>query len=321
MTGSSHSYRGFESTAGEPMLAQRQVPSYSEENFLSGGQANERGAGRAPAGGDPRGRCRRLLAPDGAGRGRHARRVEGNPARTRRSEDRRVSRPHRQDHRRRHAGRVRQRRRCGALRGRGAARRWPSAMPTCRPNKRIEFRIGINLGDIIVEDDDIFGDGVNIAARLEALGRAGRHLRRRRGARPGARQARLRLRGSRRAAAQEHRPAGARLSRPLGGRSSAAPAPQPQPLAAARQAVDRGAAVPEHERRPGAGVFRRRHRRGHHHRAVAHSVAVRDRPQFELHLQGPGRRHEAGRRASSACATCSKAACARPATGCASPAS
>jgi adenylate cyclase len=34
---------------------------------------------------------------------------------------------------------------------------------------RIRFRIGINLGDIIVEDDDIFGDGVNVAARLEAL--------------------------------------------------------------------------------------------------------------------------------------------------------
>ncbi|MES0827028.1 adenylate/guanylate cyclase domain-containing protein [Ruegeria sp. SCP11] len=34
---------------------------------------------------------------------------------------------------------------------------------------RIEFRMGINLGDIVVEDDDIYGDGVNIAARLEAL--------------------------------------------------------------------------------------------------------------------------------------------------------
>ena len=34
--------------------------------------------------------------------------------------------------------------------------------------ERIEFRIGINLGDIIVEEGDIFGDGVNIAARLEA---------------------------------------------------------------------------------------------------------------------------------------------------------
>jgi adenylate cyclase len=40
-------------------------------------------------------------------------------------------------------------------------------------DRRIEFRIGINLGDIIVEDDDIFGDGVNIAARLEALAEPG----------------------------------------------------------------------------------------------------------------------------------------------------
>jgi TolB-like protein/class 3 adenylate cyclase len=36
-------------------------------------------------------------------------------------------------------------------------------------DERIEFRVGINLGDVIVDDDDIFGDGVNIAARLEAL--------------------------------------------------------------------------------------------------------------------------------------------------------
>jgi adenylate cyclase len=39
--------------------------------------------------------------------------------------------------------------------------------------QRIEFRIGINLGDIILEDDDIFGDGVNVAARLEALAEPG----------------------------------------------------------------------------------------------------------------------------------------------------
>jgi adenylate cyclase len=36
-------------------------------------------------------------------------------------------------------------------------------------DKRISFRIGVNLGDVIVEPEDIFGDGVNIAARLEAL--------------------------------------------------------------------------------------------------------------------------------------------------------
>src|SRR5579872_4408533 len=37
------------------------------------------------------------------------------------------------------------------------------------PERRLEFRIGINMGDIVAEDHDIFGDGVNVAARLEAL--------------------------------------------------------------------------------------------------------------------------------------------------------
>src|SRR5262245_52364883 len=36
-------------------------------------------------------------------------------------------------------------------------------------DKRIEFRIGINVGDIIIDGDDIYGDGVNVAARLESL--------------------------------------------------------------------------------------------------------------------------------------------------------
>jgi len=41
------------------------------------------------------------------------------------------------------------------------------------PDNRIELRIGINMGDIVVEDGDIFGDGVNVAARLEALAEPG----------------------------------------------------------------------------------------------------------------------------------------------------
>jgi TolB-like protein len=41
------------------------------------------------------------------------------------------------------------------------------------PNHRIEFRIGINVGDIVVEGADIFGDGVNVAARLEGLAEPG----------------------------------------------------------------------------------------------------------------------------------------------------
>jgi len=41
------------------------------------------------------------------------------------------------------------------------------------PERRLELRIGVNLGDVIVDGDDIFGDGVNIAARLEALAEPG----------------------------------------------------------------------------------------------------------------------------------------------------
>src|ERR1700731_4413447 len=40
-------------------------------------------------------------------------------------------------------------------------------------DKRITFRVGINLGDVIAEEDDIYGDGVNVAARLEALAEPG----------------------------------------------------------------------------------------------------------------------------------------------------
>ncbi len=41
------------------------------------------------------------------------------------------------------------------------------------PDHRIDFRIGINMGDVVVEDGDIFGDGVNVAARLEGLAEPG----------------------------------------------------------------------------------------------------------------------------------------------------
>ena len=41
---------------------------------------------------------------------------------------------------------------------------------------RMVFRIGVNLGDIIVQDEDILGDGVNVAARLEGLAKPGGNL-------------------------------------------------------------------------------------------------------------------------------------------------
>src|SRR5436190_19125630 len=51
-----------------------------------------------------------------------------------------------------------------------------SAMRTrnaSEPAARIEFRMGVNLGDVIVEEGDIFGDGVNVASRLESIAPVG----------------------------------------------------------------------------------------------------------------------------------------------------
>ena len=49
---------------------------------------------------------------------------------------------------------------------------WPAQNAGVR-RPRIEFRIGIHLGDIMIDESDIFGDGVNIAARLEGIARPG----------------------------------------------------------------------------------------------------------------------------------------------------
>jgi adenylate cyclase len=52
-------------------------------------------------------------------------------------------------------------------------RRMIDREPDVPEERRIRFRIGVNLGDVIVEEHDIFGDGVNVAARLEALAEPG----------------------------------------------------------------------------------------------------------------------------------------------------
>ena len=62
------------------------------------------------------------------------------------------------------------------------------------PERRIEFRMGVNLGDVIRDGRDIFGDGCNIAARMEALAEPGGIYVRRSGVRSVARQARCRVR-------------------------------------------------------------------------------------------------------------------------------
>ena len=137
--------------------------------------------------------------------------------------------------------------------------------------ERIRFRIGVNLGDVIVEGDgDLYGDGVNVAARLEQLAEPGGivvsgtvfdHLRGKLGcafASLGEQQLK-----------NIERPVRA-YRMVLGGSARATGAAR---AAAARQALARGAAVRQPERRPGAGLLRRRHRRGHHHRPARGSRA------------------------------------------------
>jgi adenylate cyclase len=120
-----------------------------------------------------------ILAADVAGYSRLIGAHEGGTlerlkaaARAYRSENRRAPRPPGQNHRRRVAlefGSVVDGLRCAVEVQREMAGR-NTGVP---PDNRIEFRIGINVGDIVVEDGDIFGDGVNVAARIEALADAG----------------------------------------------------------------------------------------------------------------------------------------------------
>jgi adenylate cyclase len=152
--------------------------------------------------------------------------------------------------------------------------------------ERIEVRIGVHQGDVVVEGHDLLGDGVNIASRLEALAEPGGIC--------------LSARVYEDAAGKIAIDADdigeqtlKNITRPthvfrlsVGGlpKSREAKAATSPPVLVARQALDRGAALSEHERRPGAGIFRRRHGRGDHDLACAYSIVLRHRPQFELYL-------------------------------------
>ena len=60
-----------------------------------------------------------------------------------------------------------------AMRRRSSAPAWPSRTPPCRRIKAIEFRIGIHVGDIIIDDNDIFGDGVKRCCPPEGIAEPG----------------------------------------------------------------------------------------------------------------------------------------------------
>ncbi len=123
-------------------------------------------------------------------------------------------------------------------------------------DKRIVYRIGVNLGDVLIEGDDILGDGVNIAARLEGIcepggvlisGAAYDHVRG---------QDRRAFRRSRREGPQEHRAACSSLcgQNRLGKRIAPARIRAKQARPAAPFA--RRPAVRQSRRRSGTGLFR-----------------------------------------------------------------
>ena len=160
---------------------------------------------------------------------------------------------------------------------------------------RIEFRIGVHQGDIVVEDDDIFGDGVSVAARLEGLADPGGICVSARVQEDTAGRLDLTFDDMGEQALKNiARPVRVyRVRFPTARNRPKVTPPQTGALALPDK-PSIGAAVPEYERRPRARIFRRWDGRGNHHRALAHPLAVRYRPQFEFYVQGPVGRCEAG---------------------------
>ncbi len=123
--------------------------------------------------GNPRRRRRWIQPSRRRRRGPHPCASAGAAQRSDRPDHRGSPWPSGQTHWRRRSGRISQRRRRGALRRRnpGGMVKRNAGVPA---DRRIEFRIGIHLGDVVEESDgDLMGDGVNIAARLESI--ASRH--------------------------------------------------------------------------------------------------------------------------------------------------
>ena len=152
-------------------------------------------------------------------------------------------------------------------------------------DRRIAFRVGVNIGDVIVEPHDIFGDGVNIAARLESI------------AEPGgiciSSSAYDQVRGK---VGVEFADLGEQnlknIARPIRAyavvREGLSPATKvgsttPSSLSAPRL-VHGGAAVCEYRRRSRARLFRRRCDREPDHRLVAHQWLIRDWPTHRIYV-------------------------------------
>ena len=169
-------------------------------------------------------------------------------------------------------------------------------------NRRMEFRIGVNLGDVVEEGDTILGDGVNIAARVQSLAEAGG----------------ICITGTaydqiKNKLALGYEYVGEQtvknikepvkvyrvlmepgVQMPAGGvevaskEKMAFPLPD-KPSIAVLPFVNMS-------KDPKSGVLQRRDHRGHHHRPFQDTKAVCDRPQLHLYLQGKTGQGQAGER-------------------------
>ena len=189
-------------------------------------------------------------------------------------------------------------------------RRWPNG--TATRWRDIVFRIGINLGDVIIEGDDIYGNGVNIAARLEG-----------RLADPGG----ICLPGSVHDEVKSkvdvvfedlgeqslknieepvrvYRIASLRAVFPNVNPDAVLALPDKPSIAVLPFTNMSGGSRPR--------LLRRWHCRGHHDRSRADALVLCQCPQFQLYLQGPRPSTRGRSPGNSECVTCSKAACANP---------
>ena len=128
-------------------------------------------------------------------------------------------------------------------------------------DRQIVLRIGINLGDVMVEGSDLYGDGINIAARLEGIAEPGGCL--------VSGTVFDYVRNKVNAGFEDlGDPSLKNIAEPVRVyRISGTPRVADRTERTIRQAFHRGTTVHQHERRSGAGVFRRRNSRGYHHRA------------------------------------------------------